>query len=311
MADRGDAGLQAGGDGRGAQRPLLLRVGAARPRARGGGVARAGGGRRVPRRRRPPGLPALRQLDRRRPRRQPVRDRGGDRGDAARAPGPGPAAAAPGHRAAPRPSQHRRAARRGRRSSARACGRTPRLFPEEAKRAEERYRRQPYRQKLLYVYRKLGDHAGGERAALARRPPRAAGHLRRRARAAGGPAPPAAQPAPRTARGGWPTAASRTCARQVEIFGFHLASLDLRQHAARHAEAIAEVLGRYGLASPYAEASEEERARLLTAEIRVRAALRPAPARLQPRHERDARALPPRPPRPRAESAPPPSRATS
>ena len=30
------------------------------------------------------------------------------------------------------------------------------LFPEEAKRAEERYHRQPYRQKLLYVYRKLG-----------------------------------------------------------------------------------------------------------------------------------------------------------
>ena len=71
--------------------------------------------------------------------------------------------------------------------------------------------------------------------------------------------------------------------RQAEIFGFHLASLDLREHSARHTSAIAEVLGRYGVASAYAEASEDERARLLTARDPGRAALRAAPARLQPR----------------------------
>ena len=58
-----------------------------------------------------------------------------------------------------------------------------------------------------------------------------------------------------------------TLVRQVEIFGFHLASLDLREHSDRHAGAIAEVLGRYGSGPGYAGAGEEERARLLTAEI--------------------------------------------
>ncbi len=55
--------------------------------------------------------------------------------------------------------------------------------------------------------------------------------------------------------------------RQAEIFGFHLASLDLRQHSERNASALAEVMGRYGLASGFADASEDERARILTAEI--------------------------------------------
>ena len=55
--------------------------------------------------------------------------------------------------------------------------------------------------------------------------------------------------------------------RQAEIFGFHLASLDLRQDSASHASAIAEVFGRYAVAARYAEAGEDERARLLTAEI--------------------------------------------
>jgi phosphoenolpyruvate carboxylase len=55
--------------------------------------------------------------------------------------------------------------------------------------------------------------------------------------------------------------------RQAEIFGFHLASLDLRQTSDRHTAAIAEVLGRYGLAEGYAALGEDERARVLTDEI--------------------------------------------
>ena len=127
VADGGDAGLQAGRDGRGAQRPLLLRVRPLRPRARGGGLARAGGRpRSYPGAARPPRLPALRQLDRRRPRRQPVRDGGGDRGDAARAPRARAAAAAAGDRAAPRPPQHHRAARCRRGARREPAAETPR-----------------------------------------------------------------------------------------------------------------------------------------------------------------------------------------
>jgi phosphoenolpyruvate carboxylase len=139
-------------------------------------------------------------------------------------------------------------------------------FPDEARRAEERYRRQPYRQKLLYVYRRLGGTL--ESAA---RPWRADHHVRpgtygqvselladlrllqgslRRHRG------------DRLAEG-----RLGTLVRQAEIFGFHLASLDLRQHSARHADALAEVMARYGLATAFADREEAERERILTAEI--------------------------------------------
>ena len=40
--------------------------------------------------------------------------------------------------------------------------------------------------------------------------------------------------------------------RQVEVFGFHFARLDVREHAARHGEAIAEVLSALGVHEAYA-----------------------------------------------------------
>lgn len=55
--------------------------------------------------------------------------------------------------------------------------------------------------------------------------------------------------------------------RQVEVFGFHLATLDMRQHSGRHRTAMAEVLARYGIASNYAEMSEADRVALLSREI--------------------------------------------
>jgi phosphoenolpyruvate carboxylase len=141
-------------------------------------------------------------------------------------------------------------------------------FPDEAARAEPRYVRQPYRQKLRYVYRKLGAtlEASGR--------PWRTDHV----------------PLPGTyanaselladlrlvqaslrAHGGARLADGRlgTLVRQAEIFGFHLASLDMRQDSRRHESAIAEVLGRYGVAARYEEAPEEERTRLLSAEIRA------------------------------------------
>jgi phosphoenolpyruvate carboxylase len=139
-------------------------------------------------------------------------------------------------------------------------------FPDEAKQAEERYQRQPYRQKLRYVYRKLGAtlEASGRpwRADHVLRPGtyRDAAELVAELRLL--------QRSLRAHRGER-LASGRlgTLVRQAEIFGFHLASLDLRQTSAQHASAVAEVLGRYGTAPGYAAMDEDARADLLTREI--------------------------------------------
>ncbi len=55
--------------------------------------------------------------------------------------------------------------------------------------------------------------------------------------------------------------------RHVQVFGFHLATLDVRQHAERHRAAMAEVLERYGLARRYEEMPEQDRVALLSREI--------------------------------------------
>jgi phosphoenolpyruvate carboxylase len=53
---------------------------------------------------------------------------------------------------------------------------------------------------------------------------------------------------------------------RVEAFGFHLAELELRQHANRHTAAVAELLGLVGVTG-YATASETERQALLDARL--------------------------------------------
>jgi len=140
------------------------------------------------------------------------------------------------------------------------------LFPDEARRAEERYRHQPYRQKLLYVYRKLG--AMLEAAA---RPWRADHRVRPGTYRDASELVQDLKLLQRSLRRhhGERLADGRlgTLVRQAEIFGFHLASLDLRQHSARHAAAIAEVTARYGLAAGFAQAPEEQRERVLSALI--------------------------------------------
>ena len=55
--------------------------------------------------------------------------------------------------------------------------------------------------------------------------------------------------------------------RRVQVFGFHLASLDIRQHSGRHESAIAEILKRYSIADDYAGLAEEEKVRILQDEI--------------------------------------------
>jgi phosphoenolpyruvate carboxylase len=140
------------------------------------------------------------------------------------------------------------------------------VFSDEARRSDERYRRQPYRQKLLYVYRRLGATLDA-----ATRPWRADHRIRPGTYADASELLADLRLLQESLRRhrGERLAAGRldTLVRQAEIFGFHLASLDLRQHSARHVSALAEVMARYGVAPAFAERSEEERSRLLTAEI--------------------------------------------
>lgn len=55
--------------------------------------------------------------------------------------------------------------------------------------------------------------------------------------------------------------------RAVETFGFHLATLDLRQNAEVHERVVGELLKRAGVASDYAKLPEPERASLLRGEL--------------------------------------------
>jgi phosphoenolpyruvate carboxylase len=52
--------------------------------------------------------------------------------------------------------------------------------------------------------------------------------------------------------------------RQVELFGFHMATLDIRQHSKEHENAMTEIFRTIGLTPNYSELTEEEKIRLLT-----------------------------------------------
>lgn len=62
----------------------------------------------------------------------------------------------------------------------------------------------------------------------------------------------------------------------VNIFGFHLAKLDLRQHSARHSQAFAELCKQFGIIDDYEKMDEEKRIEWLTKEIQNRRPLFPA-----------------------------------
>ena len=55
--------------------------------------------------------------------------------------------------------------------------------------------------------------------------------------------------------------------RQVEVFGFHFARLDVREHATMHRRALGEVYAALGICENYAELEEEERFALLARDI--------------------------------------------
>jgi phosphoenolpyruvate carboxylase len=140
------------------------------------------------------------------------------------------------------------------------------VFPEEARRSAERYGQQPYRQKMAFVYRKLGATMdASQRPWRADHRPKAGTY----ASAAEFLADLLLVQESLRHHGGHRLAEGRlgTLIRQARMFGFHLATLDLRQHAVRHTSALGEVFARYDLAQSYADLPEEARTEILTREI--------------------------------------------
>ena len=144
----------------------------------------------------------------------------------------------------------------------------------------ERFTLEPYRQKMILIYRRLGASLAQTREAWqAQRPDpwayQNAGEFtqdleliqRSLCQNKGN----------RLAEGRF-----ARLVQQARIFGFHLASMDIRQHSERHREAVAELLHCYNQPQDrnfdYMQLSEEDRTRLLVAEIE---SPRPLTARLQ------------------------------
>lgn len=140
------------------------------------------------------------------------------------------------------------------------------LFPQEARLAATRYPLQPYRHKMAFIYRKLAATMEGTRhtwrADYALRPGayRTADEFVADLRLI--------QESLRAHRAeGLADGRLATLILQAEVFGFHLAALDLRQHADRHLSALAEVFERYGLAAEFENWPEHQKMLLLTAEL--------------------------------------------
>lgn len=64
--------------------------------------------------------------------------------------------------------------------------------------------------------------------------------------------------------------------RQVEVFGFHFATLDLREHAGRHRAAVGEILSVLGVHEAYEALPGPDRVALLAREIAERRPLIPS-----------------------------------
>ena len=140
-----------------------------------------------------------------------------------------------------------------------------RLVPEDEVEVLERFKLEPYRQKLILMFRRLratraeNEQAWNDKA----RNPRAYRNVNeflvdlrqidsslranKGARLADG----------RLSR----------LIRSVEIFGFHLATLDIRQHARRHRAAISEIFARFKVFADYDALAEADKIAVLTREI--------------------------------------------
>jgi phosphoenolpyruvate carboxylase len=137
-------------------------------------------------------------------------------------------------------------------------------FPELARRLADLNSDEPYRRAATFVRERVRATAAGDHGAYASRDELLA-DLR-------------SIESSLVADGGEFSAAGdlRDVIRQVEVFGFHFATLDVRQHVKVHRAALAEVFATLGIATDYAGLSEPERAALLVAHICERRPLIPA-----------------------------------
>lgn len=78
---------------------------------------------------------------------------------------------------------------------------------------------------------------------------------------------------------------------RVRTFGLRLATLDIRQHSARHESAVAELLKLAAVCPDYAGLAEEQRIELLTSELSQPRPLRPRLSELSPETEEVVRTL--------------------
>ena len=150
-----------------------------------------------------------------------------------------------------------------------------RLLPSEAADVERRYPSQPHRQFLALVYQVL---LHTER--LAARPWRRDPEVDERAYADADTLVADLQLLRDSLRSvGAELIADgrlRSLQIQAEVFGFHLVTLDVRQHARRHAAALTSVLRRYDEAEAFEGLPEAERVALLTRELESSRPLTPA-----------------------------------
>jgi phosphoenolpyruvate carboxylase len=164
-----------------------------------------------------------------------------------------------------------------------------RAFPELAAAAWSRYDQEPFRRKLSFMRARLAAarRLNSERL-LATAPPDTASEDRELWRRTPRSEPPHSDDAAVAYRraselladvrllasalrgaGAWRLAegAVHDIERRLEIFGFHLARVDVRQHSAVNAAAIAEVLRASGVAEDYLSLPEAQRADLLAREL--------------------------------------------
>ena len=138
------------------------------------------------------------------------------------------------------------------------------LFPDLASRAQARNAEEPYRRALKFVKERIIatlKHGGG----AYRTPTELLEDLRRVERGL-------------LDGGGAYTAAGdlHDVIRQVEVFGFHFARLDIREHANVHARALAEVYAALGTCEDYLALTPEERIAQLSRDIADHRPLVPA-----------------------------------
>ena len=140
------------------------------------------------------------------------------------------------------------------------------LVPPEEMEQLERFKLEPYRQKLIMMFRRIEATRAENRRPWRNRAetPRAyrqVDDLLRDLRLIHDSL--AENKGDRLARSGL-----RRLIRAVQVFGFHLATLDIRQHSGRHRRAVGEILARYAVTPTYDQMAEADRIVLLEREIR-------------------------------------------